>query len=401
MDPRIEALQRRAAATPGLINLGGGLPAEIQFPKRSLARAFLKALGRQGAPALQYGWAEGSAELRRWVADRLRLRGASVASDDIIITSGAQQAIALALELVCRPGDLVGVDRATYPAALELIAERHLRAVSRWEDVRARYVMPALGNPLGQGMNAEQRRIVCEGKAAILEDDAYAELRFEGPAPRPLLADLPARVLHIGTLSKTLCPGLRIGWLVAPPRLRARALRLKASQDLQASSLAQSVAGEYLLGGEDFDARLVRLRRFYRARAHKLLRALRSHLPTWSFSEPEGGFAVWAIPPASRAGAPDEVSFLTAALAEGVSFDPGSSFRADRAATPLALRLCFSAAPSGAFEEAAVRLARAWRRVERPRRGQTRGKRRAEADASVSDEGRRRRPRPWAARAAA
>jgi 2-aminoadipate transaminase len=386
MDPRIEALQRRAAATPGLINLGGGLPAEVQFPKRALARAFLKALGRQGAPALQYGWAEGSLELRRWVAERLHARGASVAPDDIIITSGAQQAIALGLELVCRPGDLVGVDAATYPAALELIAERHLRAVPRWRDVGARYVMPALGNPSGRELSREDRRAVCEGKAAILEDDAYADLRFEGPAPRPLLADLRTRVLHVGTLSKTLCPGLRIGWLVVPPRLRARALRLKASQDLQASSLAQSVACEYLLGGEDFEARLVRLRRFYRARAHKLLRVLRTHLPDWSFSEPEGGFAVWAHPPSSSGNIPDEVHFLTAALAEGVSFDPGSSFRPDRAATPLALRLCFSAAPSASFEEGAVRLARAWRRVNGRRR---------------RDEGRRRRPRSSAERAAA
>jgi len=205
--------------------------------------------------------------------------------------------------------------------------------------------------------------------------------------PRPLLADFPARVLHVGTLSKTLCPGLRIGWLVTPARLRPRALRLKASQDLQASSLAQSIVQEYLIerphAAEELTRRLARLRRFYRARAHALREALLRHLPRWRFTDPEGGFAIWAAAPEGEA--VDELTLLRAALDEGVCFDPGSSFRADRASAPLALRLCFSAAPTARFDEGAARLAKAWRRVTR----------------ALSDAGRRRRPRPSARRAAA
>jgi len=387
MDPHLESLIRRAANDARVINFGGGLPAEAQFPKRALAHAFLTSLERQGTPALQYGWAEGTQPLRQWVVERLAARGASVTEEQVIITSGAQQAIALSLELLCKPGDTVGVDEATYPAALDLMRERHLRPRATWNEVRARYAMPALSNPLGRAASAEERRDLLQGKVPIIEDDAYAELRFDGEVPRPLLADFPARVLHVGTLSKTLSPGLRIGWLVMPTRLRARALRLKASQDLQASSLAQSIVEEYLVrrphASDERARRLERLRRFYRARAHKLRRALLRHLPAWRFTDPEGGFAIWALAPEGVA--VGELAFLRAALDEGVCFDPGSSFRADRASAPLALRLCFSAAPTDRFEDGAARLAIAWRRV----------------TSALSDVGRRRRPRPSAKRAAA
>jgi 2-aminoadipate transaminase len=174
-------------------------------------------------------------------------------------------------------------------------------------------------------------------------------------------------VLHVGTLSKTLSPGLRIGWLVVPRRLRDRALRLKQGTDLQASSLGQAIAEAYLLGDGDlppvdWDARLVGLRRFYRRRATLLLRALRAALPDWRFTTPAGGFAVWAEAPAGGA-AVDELTFLREAIEAGVVFDPGSTFRPGAAPTPLAVRLCFSAAPATAFEAGATRLARAWRRV--------------------------------------
>src|SRR4051812_3455546 len=112
----IDEIQRRAAADARVIGLAGGLPAEAQFPKRDFAESFLRVLGKAGAPALQYGWVEGSEGLRAWVATRLRARGAAVAAEDVIITNGAQQAIAIALELAVRPGARVAVDAETYPA---------------------------------------------------------------------------------------------------------------------------------------------------------------------------------------------------------------------------------------------------------------------------------------------
>jgi 2-aminoadipate transaminase len=365
----IDDLLRTAATDRRVIGLAGGLPAEAQFPKHALALAFLRVLRRAGTPALQYGWAEGSARLRGFVAARLAARGAAVEAGDVIITSGAQQAIAIALELTARAGDPVGVGAETYPAALELMRARRLSPLARWVGPRVRYVMPAVHNPRGDAMPAETRAELLATPGLIIEDDAYGELRFDGAPPPPLLAEAPDRVLHVGTLSKTLSPGLRLGWLVAPRRLRARALRLKQGTDLQASSLGQAIAELYLLGdqgeaGVDWDGRLRRLRRFYRRRAGLLLRPLAAHLPDWRFTSPAGGFAIWA-----ESGDPehrvDELAFLRAGIAAGVAFDPGSIFRPDRAARPFAVRLCFSAAPVAAFEEAARRLALVWRRRRR------------------------------------
>jgi 2-aminoadipate transaminase len=368
----IDELMRRAASDARVVGLAGGLPAEAQFPKRALALAFLRAVRRAGAPALQYGWAEGSDRLRGFVAQRLRARGATVQPGDVIITSGAQQASAIALELAARADDTVGVGAETYPAALELIRARRLSPVARWDRARVRYVMPAVHNPRGDALSAEARAELLQTRGAIIEDDAYAELRFEGPPPRPLLADAPDRVFHVGTLSKTLSPGLRIGWLVVPSRRREQALDLKQGTDLQASSLGQAIAETYLLGdgdlaGADWEARLLRLRRFYRRRATLLGRALAAQLPDWRFTAPEGGFAIWAVAPEGHRPV-DELTFLRAAIDAGVSFDPGSTFRPDRAAHPLAVRLCFSAAPVASFEEGAARLARAWRRVQGEKR---------------------------------
>jgi 2-aminoadipate transaminase len=371
MDERIDAIQRRTAGDPRVIGLAGGLPSEAQFPKRELARSFLRVLGTAGAPALQYGWVEGFASLRELIASRLRARGAHTSAADVIVTSGAQQAIAVALEATCKRGDRVGTAPETYPAALDLLRERRLAPVVSATGVRVHYAMPALGNPSGARLDAATRDALLASGALVIEDDAYADLRFDGTAPRPLLADAPKQVFHVGSFSKTLCPGLRIGWLVAPAPFRKRALRIKQSTDLHASSLAQAIVEDLLITrpdgeGLDFEARLVRLRRFYRARAAALARALRRHLPEWRFSDPEGGFTIWTRADRARP-AIDEPALLEAAAGEGVMLDPGSMFRANRSVAPMAIRLSFSAAPPARFDEGVRRLARAWRRVTRGR----------------------------------
>jgi 2-aminoadipate transaminase len=374
MDDRIDAIQRRSAGDPRVIGLAGGLPSEAQFPKRELTRSFFRVLEQAGAPALQYGWAEGFESLRELIASRLRARGAAASAGDVIVTSGAQQAIAIALEVLCKPGDRVGVAPETYPAALDLLRERRLAPVVSATGVRAHYAMPALGNPSGACLDAGARDALLAGGAPVIEDDAYADLRFDGTAPRPLLAEAPTQVFHVGSFSKTLCPGLRIGWLVAPARFRKRALRIKQGSDLQASSLAQAIVEDLLVAprgptGLDFEARLVRLRRFYRARAAALGRALRAHLPDWRWVDPEGGFTIWARAERPSPAPPgiDEKAFLEAAAHEGVMLDPGSIFRASRSVAPMAVRLSFSAAPPARFDEGVRRLARAWRRVTRTR----------------------------------
>jgi 2-aminoadipate transaminase len=384
--PKLERLLREAAADPRVISFAGGLPSEKLFPRSRLARAFVRAMARSGAPGLQYGWAEGSPALRSFIAARLGVRGARVTADDVIVTSGAQQAIAIALQLVAPRAGRVAVDDETYPALLDLLRAQGLRPVSNLAAASCVYAMPAIANPCGHGASPARRRALLGSGAMIIEDDAYADLRFSGPPPPSLLADAPERVFHVGTLSKILCPGLRIGWLVPPPSYRARALALKQGSDLQASSLGQAIVEDYLSaagagrrgpssragsGRLDFDARLVRLRTFYRRRAEVLAHALDRHLPSWRFAFPEGGFSIWA----STEERLDEARFLEAAVLEGVSFDVGSQFRATAARgaaadeRPTALRICFSFVSPTKVDEGVRRLGRAFRRIAgQPRR---------------------------------
>lgn len=362
MDHAVDELMRASASDPRVIGLSGGLPSDGLFPRRALAESFLRVLEQPST--LQYGWPEGHLPLREQIARRLRARGAVVTADSVLVTSGAQQAIAIAADLVAQRGDRIEVERLTYPSALELFRAQGLRPVPARSDVdhdiRLSYVMPAVGNPVGGRFAVEERRaLLARRKHLVIEDDAYADLSFDGPAPRPLVADLPSRVFHVGTFSKILCPGLRIGWLVVPKRFREQARALKSASDLQAGSLAQLLLNDYLEHA-DLDERLTRLRRFYRTRAQRLARALRQHAPFWQFQMPTGGFSIW-VDTGTRRG---EQDFLRAAIAEGVSFDPGSLFRATAAAQPLAFRLCFSRAAPEQLVDGVKRLVRAWGRVQ-------------------------------------
>jgi len=355
MDPRIDVRIRKAAGDRRVIGLGGGLPAAAQFPKKQLAAAFLGALAEPGTPALQYGWPEGSPALREWIAAGLRARGADVAAEDVIVTNGAQQAIDLALRLVVKRGGRITTDAETYPAALDLFRARKVQATT--ERARAVYAMPSMSNPRGRRMSDAERSRLLGRHDWIIEDDAYAELRFAGAPPSSLLSAAPERVLHVGTLSKTLSPGMRVGWLVPPRHLVQRAIRFKHATDLQPSTLAQSIVERYL-DATDWPARLDALRKFYQRRARRLERVLRAALPGWQFDSPEGGFALWVAPDREI----EELKLLDCAIARGVSFDPGSEFRPDRAPRPLALRLAFSAvSDDDELDEGVRRLALAWR----------------------------------------
>jgi len=349
---------RRAAAAPGIINLGGGLPADAQFPRAELAAAFTRVLQAGAGQALQYGWVEGQAQLRDKVAARLKARGARVNADDIIITNGAQQALSLATELLLPPGMKVGVEAATYPAALALFRARRLVPVAI-PSGRATYVQTMLNNPTGTALSDEDYRALRARRSPVIEDDAYGDLTFAPGTRPPFLVTAPSRTYHVGTFSKTLCPGLRVGWLVVPRAARERARRRKEADDLQANSLAQAVVNDYL-AHTDFDRRVEILRRYYRGRAARLAEAVQRALPAWRFRFPEGGFCLWVETDA----AVDERRFAELALEEGVSFDPGSDFQIGRAqGAPARLRLCFSYVSPGRFAAGARRLARAWRRA--------------------------------------
>jgi 2-aminoadipate transaminase len=348
VDARIDRLQRLSSADPRVIALGGGLPARETFPR----------LGAVEAAALQYDWPEGRERLRAFVAARLRARGAQVGSDDVLITAGGQQAIAIAAELVLGAPPLgapsLGVDEETYPAALDRF--RSLGYSPTVGPAGVGYVMPALSNPTGRAREEDACRALIRSGMILIEDDAYAELRFDGAVPPPLVAAARERVWHLGTFSKTLCPGLRVGWLVPPPLAKACALELKRELDLMANGIGQALL-ERFLHENDWDARLARLRALYAARAERMMCALRRHLPSWRFAEPAGGFSLWCESPEPDQ---DDVALLTCAVRHGVAFDPGRLFRPMETCRPLAIRLCFSAEQPSRIEEGVRRLAIAW-----------------------------------------
>ena len=198
-----------------------------------------------------------------------------------------------------------------------------------------------MSNPRGLRLSGDEReRVLRRARAldiAVIEDDAYADLSFDGPPGPPLLAQDRARIWHVGTLSKILCPGLRIGWLVAPRRWHRDALCAKRNTDLQANGLAQTIVST-LLACEDFDRFTERARRFYARRAYHMTRALDRHLPSWRFDPPQGGL------PRDR----------------HVVFDPGCSFRACQRGGGVRLRLSFASEVAGRIDQGVRRLAVAW-----------------------------------------
>lgn len=361
----VDELLRAAATDAKVIGFAGGLPAAERFPRRALTAAFLRALHRRNVPALQYSWPEGFAPLRQRIAERLGLRGAHVTADEVIVTSGAQQAITIAAQLLLHRGDAIGVDSESYSSALNAFRGMGLQPTTS-PRARVLYRMPAVANPTGASMTPTARQAALASRRYVIEDDAYGDLRFQGSPPPPLLASARARVLYVGTFSKTLGPGLRVGFLVVPASLHARALRRKADDDLQTNGLSQAIVQEYL-ERTDFEKFVRGLRRYYQRRAARLMTAVRRQLPSWSFTPPEGGFALWLRTDARI----DEAAFLRRSITEGVSFDPGSPFLCDAAerARPTVLRLCFSAVPETAIDEGVLRLARAWTTtLRRPKR---------------------------------
>jgi 2-aminoadipate transaminase len=355
VDARILALHKAAAAREDVLGLAGGLPADELLPQAKLATA-LAEVAASGADALQYGWPEGDEALRVWIASRLAARGAPVEPRRVIVTAGAQQALALAGESL--RGARIAVGDATYPSALSAFVAAGAQVVC--DRGAARYAIAGVSNP--HGIELASRDELLAGSEVLIVDEAYAELRFDRRTPRPLVGDAPDRVWHIGTISKTLCPGLRVGWLVPPASAHAAVLERKQAADLQTASLSQAALVR-LLARVDYDALLDRARQFYAERCERLVDAVRRHLPEVRFAEPEGGFSIWLETDETG----DDVALLEAAIANGVSFDPGSAFRhalVDR----IAMRLSFSNAPTAKLDEAARRLARTltrWRRQPR------------------------------------
>lgn len=346
-------LLRAAAGRDDVISFAGGLPAPRTFPRALLRDAACHAVEDGRHDALQYDWPEGRPALRERVAERLRARGVDVDPGEIVMTNGAQEAIALTTEVLQPPA--IQVDEATYSSALELFRGRGARPVV--ERAPVRYLMPAVGNPRGWSMSEAERDDALEAEH-LVEDDAYADLLFAGPAPTPLLARARDRVWYVGSVSKTLSPGLRVGWLVPPPAFHEKVIEAKARADLQAGGLAQSIV-EQFLSRVDFERRVTRLRGLYAARARRLCDAVERVLGL-PVRRPEGGFSLWVETDVHVS----DVEALRAGLEAGVVFEPGGLFWADpERSRPLWMRLSYSSGSPRAFGEGMERLGRVLERL--------------------------------------
>lgn len=358
------------ADRPDVTSLAGGLPLAAAFPVDEVAAAAADVLATDGARVLQYSATAGDPGLRRWVADR---HGAAV--DEVVITSGSQQALDLLVRSVVEPGAAVALADPAYVGALQvlrmagadllavpsdagglcvdLLADR-LRAGVRPALV---YVVASFDNPTGTTLSAE-RRVELAALAdrygfLVVDDDPYGDLRWAGSAPPPL-ASLGDRVVTLGTTSKVLCPGLRVGWAVSPPALAAHVERGKQAADLQTGTLVQAVVHRLVTTPGLLDERLPRLRSTYAAHATALAEALRRELgDVLSFADPDGGMFLWADAPGL-----DVDALLPVAVAHGVAYVPGAAFAVDGRPRH-ALRLSFATATPAELDEAAGRLARA------------------------------------------
>lgn len=334
----------KVAERPDIISFAGGLPAPELFPTEALAAAYERVLRDHGGRALQYGITEGLVSLREWIVARLSRRGVRSSVEQLVITSGSQQGIDLVARALLDPGDVVVTENPTYLAALQAFAAYGVRVVAVGSDdegmkvdeleavitdhsPRLIYICPDFQNPKGTTLSMERRVRLAELSARhevpILEDDPYGELRFRGTTP-PAIAgiDQEGWVLQLGTFSKTLAPGLRIGWVHGPRELVRKITIAKQAADLHTATLAQWAASD-VLAHFDFDAHLGKIREVYGARCEVMEHALATAMPSGvRWTKPEGGLFLWLdLPEGIR---DDEV--FKAAVARKVAVVPGSSF---------------------------------------------------------------------------
>ncbi len=334
----------KVAEQADVLSFAGGLPAPELFPTEAIAAAYSEVLANEGRAALQYSTTEGFAPLREWIAARMVGKGIRATTDDVLITNGSQQGIDLVARVLLDPGDVVAVEDPSYLAALQNFGGCEAEVVPVHSDaggmdvdalaelVKARkpkliYIVPDFQNPTGTTLALERRARIVEiaetHRIPLLEDGPYSELRFRGDHLPPLASyDRGGVVIHLGTFSKTLAPGLRIGWMTGPKEILRAATIAKQAADLHTGTLAQRAAAA-LLRHFDFDANLAMLRGHYGERCGAMMAALDKHMPEgMSWTRPDGGMFTWMALPKGLVA--DDL--FAEALREKVAFVPGTSF---------------------------------------------------------------------------
>ena len=345
---------------PEVISFAGGLPAPDTFPIQELKAATDRVFAQAPTAALQYGPTEGFMALREWIAQRHSTPAMQIDPANVLVTTGSQQALDLLGKVLIDPGSRVLVETPTYLGALQAfsLSEPQFVSVASDEhgpipaamtadltrDARLMYCLPNFQNPTGRRITLERRRELMDvARAAgllVLEDDPYGALSYSGDVLPSLLSIDPDHVVHMGSFSKVLAPGLRVGYVIAPAPIHRKLVQAKQAADLHTPSFTQRIVHETVKDGF-LDRHIPMIRALYRERCAAMLAALNEHFPpavTWN--RPEGGMFIWVqLPPGMNS-----MTLLDKAIERNVAFVPGAPFFANNP-EPNTLRLSFVTVP--------------------------------------------------------
>ena len=374
-----------SAGRPGLISLAIGWPSPSLYPTEELARITAAVFEDEGGNALSYLPAEGLWELREQLAARGREAGWAEEADEVVVTSGAKQALSLTARATLEPGDVAVIESPTFVGMLNSLRQTGARVigvpvdedgldVAALERLLARHevklvaLQTACQNPTGRNLSGERRQrlaeLAVERNFFVIEDRVYADARFEGEPVRPLRELAPAHVIYVNSLSKVVGGGLRAGWIAARGPVRERLALLKLEDDFHTPTLIQHLAARWLAAGAH-DRHVKETLPFYLERRDALLAALEKHLAgEYHVDPPKGGHHLWVTLRRPL----DERALYSEAARHGVSFTPGDAITAERR-SQTSFRLSFSLVEPAELDEGVRRLARAIREVRRRVRG--------------------------------
>ncbi|MCZ7404697.1 MAG: PLP-dependent aminotransferase family protein [Candidatus Methanoperedens sp.] len=365
---------------PEVISFAGGLPNPGFFPVEEIARASTKVLAKDGRNVLQYSTSEGYLPLREFIAERyLRKNGLKMEPDDILITNGSQQGIDLIGKVFLNKGDRVVIERPGYLGAIQAfsIFEPNFRSVPLLDDgidtdllekalseadAKLLYTIPNFQNPSGITYSGQKRKDVADilekHNAVCVEDNPYGEIRFTGE-DLPCIRKYSENTILLGTFSKIISPGLRIGWICAGKEIMEKLIVAKQAADLHSNSLSQRIVHQYLMDN-DIDEHIIKIRAAYGKRRDLMIDMMAEYFPEEvRYTKPEGGMFLWVT-------LPERVSSLDLfelAVKENVAFVPGNPFYADDGSRNNTLRLNFSNSDEEQIEEGIKRLARCLERL--------------------------------------
>ncbi len=371
MNPSVIREILKVTEKPGIISFAGGLPSPSTFPIQAFADACANVLAHDGRAALQYAASEGYGPLCEWVARHLPW---DVSPDQVLITTGSQQGLDLVAKVLIDEGSPVLVETPTYLGALQAFTPMEPQIVSVDSDdegidvqdlerkaagARFLYVLPNFQNPTGRTMSEARRQALVETARRIglpvLEDNPYGDLWFDQPPPLPLTARNPEGGIYLGSFSKVLAPGLRLGYVVAPKAIMPKLLQAKQAADLHSPSFNQRMVAEVLKDGF-LDRHVPTIRALYKHQCATMLDALTQEMAGLDvqWNSPDGGMFLWARLPEGM----DAVALLPKAVDKGVAFVPGAAFYAD-SADPRTMRLSFVTASDAQIRTGIKALAEA------------------------------------------